>query len=464
MTNHYFLSLLAGCLLLVPTGLKAQKSATEVPVIKINIDGGNMVTDKENYLKAWFVIDGKGQYDNLSDSVEIRGRGNSSWSTPSMPGFDPKNPYKLKFKKKQAPFGLTKGKKWVLLANKINGSLLTNAIGMKVAKVVGTEGANDIIPVELYINDEYRGNYNFTEQVDISANSIKLANEVKATLIELDTYYDETYKFKDSSYGLPANIKFPDFVEDNTVLTQADIETSLNQLTAAIAAGKDLASQLDLEALAKYMLVNELICNQEIHHPKSTYLYNANVTDPTSKWKFGPVWDFDWAYGYDVNRNYATIESSFDFWNPTNNKFEQTKFWNVLLSHKEVKKAYYKVWKQFMENGLQQVLDYCDSYYEWNASSLASNADKWGDDTDYKAQAARMKQWLKDRAESIYNGLEKFDDQETGINTANTEKGSYVDVADLNGRVVKRHADPVHWKDGLPAGVYVVSGKVVVVK
>lgn len=117
-----------------------------------------------------------------------------------------------------------------------------------------------------------------------------------------------------------------------------------------------------------------------------------------------------------------------------------------------------------MESGLQQVLVYCDSYYQWTAASLSSNAKKWGDYTDYKSQASIMKQWLKDRAESIYSGLEKFDDDLTSINTLNTKTGSFVDVTDLSGRVVKRHADPVHWKDGLPAGVYVVSGKVVVVK
>ena len=443
-------------------GMNAQEAPTEVPVIKINIEGNQIVKDKETYLKASFEIEGKGQYKDFKDSIQIKGRGNSSWS-PVYDWNNPKNPYKLKFAKKQAPFGLTKGKKWVLLANKIDGSLLTNAIGMEVARVVGTEAANDIIPVDLYINGEYRGNYNFTEQVDMSSNSVKLKDESKATLIELDTYYDEPYKFKDATYQLPANIKFPDFSEggDETSINQNDIEGNFNKLTAAVANGDDLSNILDLNALGKYMLVNELIANFEILHPKSTYLYNADVLDNTSKWKFGPVWDLDWAYGYENTYNYGTMESDYQFWTK---QMEHTTFWNVLLSHKEVKLAYYQVWKNFMENGLQEVLDYCDTYYTWTANSLSDNASKWWDNTDYAKQSSTIKSWLKARAKSIYDELKSDEVVVASVKRLNAATPAVVDVVDLNGRVVKHQVDRADWSNGLPAGVYVVGGKKVVVK
>lgn len=333
---------------------------------------------------------------------------------------------------------------------------------MKVARVVGTEAANDIIPVDLYINGEYRGNYNFTEQVDISANSVKLKDESKATLIELDTYYDEPYKFKDNTYQLPANIKFPDFSEggDETSINQNDIEGNFNKLTAAVANGDDLSNILDLNALGKYMLVNELIANFEILHPKSTYLYNADVMDNTSKWKFGPVWDFDWAFGYENTYNYGTMESDYQFWTK---QMEHTTFWNELLSHKEVKLAYYQVWKDFMENGLQEVLDYCDTYYTWTANSLSKNAGQWGDYTDYAAQSSTIKSWLEARAKSIYDELSN-DEVVTSVKRLNAATPAGVDVVDLNGRVVKHQVDRADWSNGLSAGVYVVGGKKVVVK
>lgn len=445
----------------------AQNSTLKIPVININIEGGKIVTDKENYLKAAITIDGAGIYEDMSDSVQIRGRGNSSWTTPQVYTYgdkqyiisNPKNPYKLKFAKKKTPFGLTKGKTWVLLANQINGSLMTNAIGMKVAQVVGTEAANDIIPVDLYINGDYRGNYNFTEQVGLSSNSITLEDESKATLLELDTYFDETYKFKDNYYGLPANIKFPEFGKDETSLTQQNIEDRFGQLAEAIQNGTNLSSQIDLDALARYMLVNELICNFEILHPKSTYLYNEDVTDTANKWKFGPVWDLDWAYGYDVNFTHARIAADYDFWNPEKS-YENTKMWQVIRNKDEVKRAYFKVWKNFMEKGLQTVLDYCDSYYEWNKSSFKTDGDKWGS-YDYASASVRYKNWLNDRANSIYASLDKYDDLPvTGITAVRkNETDNLVNVIDLCGRIVKKSVSRDSWRQGLHAGVYIVGGK-----
>lgn len=92
-----------------------------------------------------------------------------------------------------------------------------------------------------------------------------------------------------------------------------------------------------------------------------------------------------------------------------------------------------------------------------------NNQEKWNDRTDYAKQSSRIRQWLKDRAEAIYNSLEKFDDV-TGIRLSDKGNALAVDVVDLSGRVVKRHANMKHWSDGLQAGVYIVGGKRVTVK
>ena len=68
-----------------------------------------------------------------------------------------KKPFRFKFDKKQSPFGLAKGKSWVLLANFLSDAQLNNAIAMRTAQLVGASYANHMIPVELYINGSYRG-------------------------------------------------------------------------------------------------------------------------------------------------------------------------------------------------------------------------------------------------------------------------------------------------------------------
>ena len=80
-----------------------------VPRIDINTVGGENITSKDYYLDAEIIIDGKDIFPSMTDSVQIKGRGHSSWSNNP----DSKNPYRLKFDHKVKPLGLTKGKSWV---------------------------------------------------------------------------------------------------------------------------------------------------------------------------------------------------------------------------------------------------------------------------------------------------------------------------------------------------------------
>ena len=84
---------------------------------------------------------------------------------------------RIKFPTKQKPLGMKAGKNWNLIANAIRESMTTNVIGSRVAEMVGAAAANHFLPVELYINGNYRGSYTLTEKVGISNNSIDLAND-----------------------------------------------------------------------------------------------------------------------------------------------------------------------------------------------------------------------------------------------------------------------------------------------
>lgn len=52
---------------------------------------------------------------------------------------------------------------------------------------------------------------------------------------------------------------------------------------------------LDKKSVAHLLIVHELTKNHEINHPKSIYLHKPK----NGKFAFGPVWDFDWAFGGD---------------------------------------------------------------------------------------------------------------------------------------------------------------------
>ena len=379
--------------------------AVSVPRIDIDIDGGATVTSKDYYLNAKFRITGYGVYDDFEDSVQIKGRGNTTWSYP-------KKPYRLKFGSKVKPFGLTKGKSWVLLANAQNGSMMTNAAAMKIGQMAGAEYPNHVVPVELYMNGVYKGSYMFTEKVGISNNSVDI-DDALGYLLELDTYYDEVYKFYSKFYLLPANIKDPDLTEytaDAATARKELIQADFDALATALYQNEAIDTILDLDAFARFMLTNDLVCNQELGHPKSTYLFKEDLSNPDSKIKFGPLWDFDWAYGYESTRQYCTQDVGISIFKSSMSTESGSKFFKALMNNTDVQKYYYKVWTEFLgKNSIAELCDYMECYYNFAKSSFENNATVWSDGTGYAAINSRMQQWLSDRSAYLYENLTEYD-------------------------------------------------------
>ena len=344
--------------------------ATSVPRIDINTVGGVDISSKDYYIDAQIIVDGNGVFPSMIDSVQVKGRGNTSWSS------DPKakNPYRLKFKEKVKLLGMTNGKNWVLLANKMPGSMLTNAYGMKVASLIGTPYPNNIIPVDLYVNGTYKGSYNITEKVGLYNNSVELDNEKVAALLELDDYFDEDegQKFESAYFSIPVNVKEPDFGVDTTELSLNQIKYQFNRFARAVSSTQGITNYVDVEYLARYLLTCDLIFNKELFYPKSVYCYNENIPDLNSKFIFGPIWDLDWGFGY-------------------------TQIWS----------SYFKLCRDFVKNDLDELCEYFEDYYLYAKPSLLSNSRVAADPTDYAAQTVQAVSWIQQRANYLLNKLKQ---------------------------------------------------------
>ena len=402
--------------------------ATSVPRIDLNIENGQMISSKDYYLNAEIIIDGAGVWPSMTDSVQVKGRGNSSWSSNPYA----KNPYRLKFASKKKPFGMTAGKSWVLLANKLTGSMMTNAVAQRIAKAVASAGANDIVPVELYINGEYRGSYNFTQHVGFANNSVSLDDETNATLLELDQYFDEAYKFRDSYFQLPVNIKEPDLSTYTDYAQQQLIENDFNAFTQKIySGGADYEDDLDCEMFARYMLVNMLSQNLELLHPKSVYLYKEDLLSLHSKYIFGPAWDFDWGFGYEGTTSYCQRNAEQNFFTAYYDKGRPF-FTNLFYNSDKVKRATYALWTKYLENDFEELLEYVDDYYAFANSSFVHNATKWGDGSKYDTFVSNCKTWLQQHANYIYSNLQTYDlTQEPAIEHGDVNLDGAISVADV---------------------------------
>lgn len=390
--------------------------AISVPRIDIDIDGGEMVSSKEYYLNALITFRGNGVWDDydFQDSVKIKGRGNSSWSKPSS-YYNPKNPYRLKFAESVKPFGMKKGKNWNLIAQRQTGSLMTNPVAHKIARMVGVQTANDVVPVELYMNGEYRGSYFFTQKVGMANNNVDFEDESQAVLFELDSY-SESGQFRSESYYLPVNIKAPEYnyeewhygdepePEDETLLSYYGIQDEFNRFETAVYNNANYERFVDMDMLVRYMLVNDLVLNTELGHPKSAFFSRENMSHMVSRYTFGPAWDFDWSYGYEGTSSYCRSGATrdlFSYFSEPGSFF----FSDLLRSSEWVQYRYCRLWEEFFDKHLDELIDFVDDYYAYARSSFENNSTVWSDGYNYDSNVANMKVWLSERAHYIKESL-----------------------------------------------------------
>ena len=240
----------------------------------------------------------------------VRLRGNTTQTYP-------KKPLAIKFLDKQSVLGMPKHKRWVLLANQLDRSMIRNAVALDIAHVFEyawrqNSSIQPGIPwcpsgqnVELVISDNdgnyhHVGNYFLAEQIKIDENRLNIKEpldiekESGATdftqygyLIEAvnEDKRDETSYFK-SSNGI--YFQFKDEL-NSTLLNQ--VKEKIQQIEDNIDDGNYTAAyeNLDIHSMIDQMLIWELTLNREYGDPSSVYMY----MDGNGKLSAGPVWDFD---------------------------------------------------------------------------------------------------------------------------------------------------------------------------
>ena len=383
-----------------------------VPRIDVDIDNGASITSKDIWLKAKFTLNGNGMYESVEDSIQIKGRGNSSWGWR-------KKPYTIKFAEKTKLCGLKKGKRWNLMSNYQDVTEMMNATIFKAGRMMGAPYQPHSIPIELYVNGVYKGCYTLTEHVGIHNNCID--EDDYSQLLELDSYYDEDYKFRSMQFNLPINIKNPDLGDENCPITLNQIETEWAEFEKAVKLSRNLEPYLSLDSFATFMFMNDLCGNTELNHPKSTFLYKPTGT---KRYIWGPGWDFDYGFGYQMHGSYFKTYTYQTIGSHTSSTIGTT-FFKKMMSHEEVIEAYYKIWVKFVENdGVEELLSWMDDYYAYAQPSYAHSAQNGLSNSSYASYFETFKTWIRNRVQYIYEnltvptGIEDIDAPEWNDNVA----------------------------------------------
>ncbi len=368
-------------------------------------------------------VDGEVLYDG---ALEIKGRGNSTWQME-------KKPYNIKLDKKTDLFGMGKTKKWSLIANHTDLSLIRNVLAYEAAKASGMPYSPQFEPVDVYINNEYKGAYLLTTRVGVDGTSVDVedleGNTEEANQNDLDTYpkagYYGTYagllagtkkwydipndpeditggyiiemelanRYADEASGFvtdrdqPFTMKSPEYVSE----AQINYISSLYQkFEDAVYAGADMTEigkYCNVKSLAQLYLINEWSSNMD-GGLTSTYFYKPEGANETLYG--GPVWDFDIAFGNNDGERFGNNYNDPTKWTVCYNRMyrntifgtwdidEQPNVFNIITKNEGFVDVLETEWNGNMKAELAKAVEWVENTYAPSIEGLAvANAIRW---------------------------------------------------------------------------------------
>ena len=295
---------------------------TGLPKVVINTPEAQPIVSKETWMEnatlTIYDTDGSVSYQG---TTQVKGRGNSTWGYP-------KKPYALKLDKKSVILGMPKHKRWCLLANFMDRTMIRNDVSFELARQMK---ALDYTPqgrfVELFLNGVHVGNYYLCEQIKVDENRVDVAElDETATsglaitggyIMEIDSHFDEAFRFMSQYAALPWQCKDPDEVNEAQF---AYIQDYVNEMESTLYDpvrfnNRDFVTYMDLESFADWWIVYELTMNYETREPNSCFMHkDIDTADGPSKMKAGPVWDFD--YGTYLPEHTYQFRTKYDLYYP----------------------------------------------------------------------------------------------------------------------------------------------------
>ena len=304
-------SVLSLCVI-INTVIVSAEPVVELPTLELELRGTtldeiNAGSKDTKYGGTKVTLTGDGAQ-RAWENVEIKGRGNFTWT-------EPKKPYRLKFKEKVSLLGMDETKKWVLLTNNFDDSLMRNDLGMFVAHEMGIEYNLIGEFVRLVVDGKGLGVYYVTRAIEVDNTSLSM-NDLYGVLVEVDNMYCENEEvWYRSQAGDCLTIK--DSVNDG--LQYEAMEKFLakyNRFEVAVRDGNyALVEELvDIKSFADYFVFSEFIGNPDAY-VTSYYMYMDGEDD---KIHVGPVWDFDKAFG---NVNWRKLGIDEEYYGPWSEGF-----------------------------------------------------------------------------------------------------------------------------------------------
>lgn len=276
----------------------------ELPIVRIDTENAAPILDRENYVRATMTVDPNGSgFAPYSGTLGIRGRGNSTWQLP-------KKPYRLKLDTRSPMFGIASSRDWALLANSFDRSQVRTSTAEAISKSTDLAWTPTYRHVEVILNGEYLGVYQFTETVRLASTRVAI-DELEPTdntppaitggyLLEIDARLEEN---NEPGWRTPRNVpvvvKEPDpATPEQRAYIRGHVNAFENALFSTGFADpvNGYRRYLDVPSFIDHYLVQEITRNGDSFW-SSTYFHKRRNDD---RLVFGPMWDFDRSIGSPV--------------------------------------------------------------------------------------------------------------------------------------------------------------------
>jgi len=379
-----------------------------VPQAQLSINTTNAVAidSKETYRPGTMAVTSAAGAVVFDNTLEIRGRGNSTWGMP-------KKPYRVKLTNSSALLDMPANKHWVLLANYSDKTLMRNDVTFALSRAMGMEYTPRSQFVELTVNGSYDGVYQLTEHVRIAPDRVNIP-EMKVTdtsasaisggyLMEIDSRRGEDFCFDAARSGMVFCLSSPEKLLDPAWAAQRTyITTYVQQMEDAIFGAQftdpatGYAAYLDVDSAINYYLINEVFKNVDGNLRLSTFLFKKR----DGKLTFGPVWDFDLAIG---NVNYDGADQTAGW------HIRPTPWFTRLFQDPAFVQKVRTRWAQLKSEGkLDAVFTHIDMQAQYLQAAQARNFSRWNIlniyvwpnrvvTGSYAGEVTAMKDWLRAR-------------------------------------------------------------------
>ena len=392
---------------------------TNLPLVVVNTDGMRMMQSKDDKVNSTVHIISDGGTSLLSKKdTECKGRGNASWNFP-------KKPMRLKFPKKQTvlPDAPAKCKKWTLINNYGDKSLMRNKIAFHMSRGIGLSYTPYCQFVDLIFNGEYQGCYQLCDQVEVNPGRVEITEMTPDDIegealtggyfIEIDAYANQEASWFESLRGIPVTIKSPDD-DEITPEQSAYIKDYFNKFETAVftygftSETTGYRKYLNLDSFLQYFIVGELDGNTD-------YFWSIYMSKERGEEKFvvGPVWDVDLGFDNDYRTYPIAGKNDYIYRSGGSVASDAVKRLadRILIADAKSRERLKYLWSDARVNRHYNPTYYCklvDRYAEQLAQSQELNFKRWnilGENVhmnpavsgSYEGEVQRVKDYLNER-------------------------------------------------------------------